>query len=335
MSHDLTLREDGKTEFFSAVTRGWHNLGQLSERKLTAEEAIKEALLDWSVEQTPCYHQTNDGELLQVPNQYVVRRTDTNSPLSIMSDRYVPIQNHEAFSFFDDIIGSGQAVWDTAGSIGGGRKVFMQAELEGKLFLNSNPDDTTVKRILFLTSHDGSKALTGMITPVRVVCQNTLNAALKDHSNCFKVYHRKNYLSYKEEAAKVLELAHAYFDDLQVVMNTLAEQEVSHSFVEGFIGTLMPAEKKEDGSVAKRTESRRTLLTDLFANGQGNNGRTKWDLYNAVTEYVDHHSAGRIGEARMARSEALANVEAEARFERAILGSGATMKQRALDLLLN
>jgi hypothetical protein len=156
---------------------------------------------------------------------------------------------------------------------------------------------------------------------------------LKDHSNCFKVYHRKNYLSYKEEAAKVLELAHAYFDDLQVVMDSLAEQEVSRSFVEGFIGTLMPAEKKDDGSVAKRTESRRTLLTDLFSNGQGNNGRTKWDLYNAVTEYVDHHSAGRIGEARLAKSGG--NAEAESRFERAILGSGAGLKQRALDLLLN
>jgi phage/plasmid-like protein (TIGR03299 family) len=333
MSHDLTLREDGRTEFFSAVTRGWHNLGQLSDQKLTAEQAIKEALLDWTVEQSPVYHQTNQGELLQVPNQYVIRRTDTNAPLSIMSDRYVPIQNHEAFGFFDDIIGSGQAVWDTAGSIAGGRKVFMQAELEGKLFLKSNPDDVTVKRVLFLTSHDGSKALTGMITPVRVVCQNTLNAALKSHSNCFKVYHRKNYLSYKEEAAKVLELAHAYFDDLQVVMDSLDEQEVSHSFVEGFINTLMPAEKKEDGSVAKRTESRRTLLTDLFSNGQGNNGRTKWDLYNAVTEYVDHHSAGRIGEARLAKSGG--NAEAESRFERAILGSGAGLKQRALDLLLN
>lgn len=332
MAHNLTIREDGRTEFFSAVTRGWHNLGQLSDRKLTAEEAIKESLLDWGVVQAPVYHQVGE-DWEQIPNQFVVRRTDTNAPLSIMSDRYVPIQNSEAFGFFDDIIGAGQAVWDTAGSIAGGRKVFMQAELEGKLFLKSNPDDVTVKRILFLTSHDGSKALTGMITPVRVVCQNTLNAALKSHSNCFKVYHRKNYMAYKEEAAKVLELAHAYFDDLQVVMDTLSDQEVTRSYVEGFINTLMPAERNDKGEIAKRTSDRRSQIETLFQEGAGNNGRTKWDLYNAVTEYVDHHSAGRIGDARKSRSDG--NVEAEARFERALLGSGANLKQKALDILLN
>jgi len=331
MSHDLTIRENGDVEFFSAVTKGWHQLGQTTEAKVTASEAIKVAKLDWEVEQVPCLHQGNDGELLQVPDNYIVRRKDTLAPLSVMSARYTPIQNQEVFDFADSIIGEGQAVWDTAGSLAGGRKIFMQVELEGKLFLNSNPDDTTVKRVLFVSSHDGSKALQGMITPVRVVCQNTLNAALGNRSNTFKVFHRKNYQSKKDEAAKVLELAHAYYEDLQVVMNDLAEQEVTASYVEGFLCTLLPANKEE---VPTRTENRRNELTNLFQNGRGNFGRTKWDLYNAVTEFVDHHSVGRLSSTRTMRSEASDNIEAETRFERAILGSGAVLKQRALDLLL-
>jgi phage/plasmid-like protein (TIGR03299 family) len=332
MAHDLTIRENGDVEFFSAVTKGWHQLGQTTEAKVTAAEAIKVAKLDWEVEQVPCLHQGIDGELLQVPDNYIVRRKDTLAPLSVMSSRYTPIQNQEVFDFADSIIGEGQAVWDTAGSLAGGRKIFMQVELEGKLFLNSNPDDTTVKKILFISSHDGSKALQGMITPYRVVCQNSMNAALRNHTNAFKVFHRKNYQSKKDEAAKVLELAHAYFDDLQVVMNQLAESEVTTSYVDGFIGALLPASREE---VPTRTENRRNELVNLFQNGRGNNGRTKWDLFNAVTEYVDHHSVGRLSTTRTLRSEASDNIEAETRFERAILGSGALLKQRAMDLLLN
>lgn len=329
MAHELTTNEKGETEFFSAVTKGWHKLGQTSDRQLTAEEAIKESRLDWTVEQVPVYHEAQ-GEMIEVPDQYCVRRTDNYKALSIMTKRYQVIQNHETFAFADDIVGSGQAVWDTAGSISGGRVVFMQVELPGRLFLKSNPDDQTVKKVLFVNSHDGSKALMGMITPVRVVCQNTLNAALGSKSNQFKVYHRKNFQSRKDEAAKVLGLASAFYDDLQFVMDTLAEQKVTHSYVEGFVNALMPATKEE---VSTRTENRRTQITNLFQNGRGNNGETKWDLFNAVTEYVDHHSVGRVTETRLDRSDALADIESEARFERAILGSGATLKQKALALL--
>jgi phage/plasmid-like protein (TIGR03299 family) len=336
MAHELTTREDGRTEFFSAVTRGWHQLGQLSERQLTAKEAIKEALLDWEVEQVPVFHRNPmTDELMEVPDQFLVRRNDNFNPLAIMSSRYTPIQNLEAFSFFDEIIGSGRAVWDTAGSLQGGRKVFMQAELEGKLFLNSNPDDTTVKKVLFFTSHDGSKALTGMITGIRTVCMNTLNAAIRNHTNCFKIYHRKNFSEKKNEAAKVLGFANAFYDDLQTVMNVLAEQEVSKSYVEGFVNALVPAElNKETGRISTRTENRRNDIETLFSSGKGNNGRTKWDLFNAVTEYVDHHSGGRLTEARKNRTEDGMDVENEARFERALIGAGALMKQKAMDLLI-
>ena len=337
MAHNLTKREDGSYEFVSAVTRGWHDLGQLSEKKMTAAEAITMSKLNWPVEQVPIFHEVtnehDESESLVIPDHYLVRRGDNKRPLGVMSSKYQMIQNTEMFGFVDKMIGSGQAAWDTAGSLAGGRVVFMQVELEGRLFLKSNPRDETIKRVLFFNSHDGSKALTGMITPVRVVCQNTLNAALGSHSNSFKIKHTKNYENKMDYAAKILGLASAYFDDLQAVMDTLDAKKVDESYAEGFVQALFPAEDK--AKTPARTTSRREEIMNLFSNGMGNNGRTGWDLYNAVTEYVDHHSAGRMTSTRMDKSEALADVEREARFERAIFGSGATLKQKALDLLLN
>ena len=337
MSHDITKRADGSYEFVSAVTRGWHDLGQLSDKKMTAAEAMTMAQLAWKVEQVEVLHQViaEDGEteLHTIPDHYLVRREDNKRALGVMSSKYQMIQNTEMFGFVDKMIGSGKAAWDTAGSLAGGRVVFMQIELEGRLFLKSNPNDQTIKRVLFFNSHDGSKALTGMITPVRVVCQNTLNAALGSHSNCFKIKHTKNYSDKMDYAAKILGLADAYFSDLQAVMDTLDAKQVDLNYAKGFVDALFPAEDKD--KVPARTTSRRDEVLSLFSGGMGNNGRTGWDLYNSVTEYVDHHSAGRMTSTRLDKSEALANVEQEARFERAIFGSGATLKQKALDLLLN
>ena len=336
MAHNLTKRADGSYEFVSAVTKGWHDLGQLSDKKMTSAEAMTMAQLAWKVEQVDVLHQVTaeDGEteLHSIPDHYLDRREDNKRALGVMSSKYQMIQNTEMFGFVDKMIGSGQAVWDTAGSLAGGRVVFMQIELEGRLFLKSNPQDQTIKRVLFFNSHDGSKALTGMITPVRVVCQNTLNAALGSHSNSFKIKHTKNYDRKMDHAAKILGLANAYFDDLQTVMDTLDSKRVDLSYARGFVDALFPSAKEE---IAKRTESRRDEVFSLFSGGMGNNGETAWDLYNAVTEYVDHHSAGRMTATRLDKSEALANVEQEARFERAIFGSGAVLKQKALDLLLN
>lgn len=336
MSHDLTQREDGSTEFFSAVTRGWHNLGQLTDRKQTAEEAIVISKLDWEVEQVPIFHEVelSDGttENHVIPDKVLVRRTDNNRAMGVVSPTYQMIQNRDAFGFLDKMIGEGQAVWDTAGSISGGRVVFMQVELEGRLFLKSNPNDQTIKRVLFFNSHDGSKALTGMITPIRVVCQNTLNAALGNHSNCFKIKHTKNYENKIDHAAKILGLANSYFDDLQAVMDQLDSKLVDKAYAHGFVETLFPSVEVK---VPARTQDRREQVINLFSTGMGNNGRSQWDLYNAVTEYVDHHSAGRMTSTRLDKSDVSANVEQEARFERAIFGSGAALKQKALDLLLN
>ena len=159
MSANLTIN-NGQAEMFSGNNIiPWHKQGTVVEGLLTAAEAIEAAHLDWEVEKVPLYYGESKAEY---PKMVCVRRTDNNVPLSITNNTYTLIQNKEAFVFFDEIIGSVQAVYDTAGSIKNGAVVWLQASVPGNLFVKSRPDDTVEKRILFITSHNREFALTAM-----------------------------------------------------------------------------------------------------------------------------------------------------------------------------
>lgn len=331
MAHNLT-ETNGVVEFVSGRNKvAWHGLGQVVEGLMTSQEAIEKASLNWAVEGVPCCMETPEG-LQFVENHTIIRRADTLKPFAVMSDSYRIIQNSEAFEFADSIVKEEGAYYDTAGSIDGGAKVFMTMLLPSKLYVNG--DDTIEKYLLLTNSHNGTSALMAMITPVRVVCQNTLNAALRNNTNMFKVRHTKNFMDKAKEGARVLGLANAYYDDLQFALDSLAKEEVSKSYVEQFINTLVPSDEEKD-KVAKQTTTKRDIITDLFYNGTGNNGRTKWDLFNAVTEYVDHRSRGRETTVSKYRSDIDANISDEQRFKRAMFGQGSRLKQEAFDLLLN
>lgn len=330
MSHDLTIRKNGRAEMFSGNNiTPWHGLGTVVEGKLTAAAAIEAAGLDWEVEQVPVYA---GSEYTEVPNQFCIRRKDNNLPLAILGSRYCPIQNSEAFEFFDEIIGHGQAYYETAGSLRGGKRIWIMATLPGKLFLETKPEDETEKKVLLYTAHDGTAGIWMQLIGNRVVCQNTLSVALRTATNQIKVRHTKNYKQRIDVAAKAIGMAHAYFDDLQHVMNVLSKQQMSKSEAESFVEKLIPTSKEEPST---RTANKRVEVLNLFQSGVGNAGRTAYDMLNAVTELVDHHNDGRITKVRTAQAGA-DNVKAENRFERNILGTGTgTMfKQRATNMLM-
>lgn len=332
MAHNLT-ETNGVVEFVSGRNKvAWHGLGQVVNGLMTSKEAIVQSHLDWEVEGVPACMETPNG-LQFIDNHTVIRRKDTLKAFAIMSDSYRFIQNSEAFEFADSIVQEEGAFYDTAGSIDGGAKVFMTMLLPNKLFVNGNSNDAIEKYLLLTNSHNGTSALMAMITPVRVVCQNTLNAALRNNTNMFKVRHTKNFMDKAREGARVLGLANSYYDDLQYVINQLDKEEISKSYVEQFIATIVPSDDSD--KIAKQTTTKRDIITDLYYNGTGNNGRTKWDLYNAITEYVDHKSRGRETTVSKYRSDADANISDEQRFKRAMFGQGSRLKQEAFDLLLN
>lgn len=318
MAHDLTIT-NGKVEMFSGSgIRPWHGLGTIVEGLLTAKEAIGAAGLDWPVVKEPVY--TKEG--YKIEGYRAILRQDKRQGLGIVGTRYEPIQNQEAFSFFDEIIGEGQAIYDTAGSLDEGRRVWIMAKVKGELFLKNRPEDKTEKMVLLYNSHDGSGCLTMQIVATRVVCANTLSVALQEKSNEIKIRHTLNWKNRKDAAMKILGLVNGYYDDLQTVMDSLSEQKMDSQGMSAFVERLLP--RKEDGELSYANQEAASRITTLFRHGKGNRGETRWDALNAVTEFVDHDKALR-------QSKTVS--ENEKRFTDSTFGGGAYLKKQAFALL--
>lgn len=317
MSHDITIREDGTAEVFTGSnTPAWHGLGVTVQGLLTSREAIQAAHLDWRVDLREVFV---DGKPLEDYKATV--RADNNFPLAVVGKKYSVIQNQDSFEFFDEVVGGGKAIYDTAGSLGGGKRVWIMAKLNGTMFVAGRPDDAIEKMVLLYTTHDGSGALTMQIVATRVVCANTLSIALKGATNKIAIRHTKNYQAKVNEAARALSLCEAYYSDLQGLIDLLESKPMNQGEMVKFTETLIPS--RED-KIPTRTLNVRAKLVDLFDHGKGNRGRTRFDALNSVTEFVDHHRTTRdTGDGK-----------AENRFESAIFGSGAQLKHRAVDLLV-
>jgi phage/plasmid-like protein (TIGR03299 family) len=324
------VTQEGKqvAEMFSG--RGiipWHGQGTVVKGLLTAKEAIEAAHLEWEVEKRPVYtekwveNENEERKLVTVPisNHKSIVRKDNDYPLAVVKDRYNIIQNSECFDFFDSVVGEGQAIYDTAGSLKNGRVVWIMAKLSGQLFIKNNPEDRIDKNILLVTSHNSTFSLMMQHVSTRVVCWNTLSAALRNCTNQVKIRHTKTYEKKIETAQKALQLTVAYYDNLQEVINLLSDKKMDKREMEDFTRKLFPVKDEED--VPKQTETVRSTVQDLFVNGRGNLGRSRWDAMNSVTEFVDHHRGIRG--------------ESTSRFESGLLGSGNNLKNRAFELLVS
>src|SRR5690606_31055111 len=199
MAHNINFNEQtGRHSFFSVQQKAWHGLGQIVEQYPTSEEAIVDAGLDDVVINCPLFTQGRtmsigeNGELIEandilVPNSFATLRTDTNTPLGVVGKDYHLVQNREAFNFFDAIVGGGEGIlYETAGALGNGERIFITAKLPDYIRVG-NGDDVTEKYIFLTTSHDGSGSITAAFTPIRIVCQNTLNASLRSMTNVVRI----------------------------------------------------------------------------------------------------------------------------------------------------
>lgn len=283
-----------------------------NETLLTAKETIVKAGLDWTLEGKPIHV---DGR--EVEGYQAVTRLDNNQVLSVMSGRYNIIQNVEAFDFFDSVVGEGQAIYDQVGSANSGRKVWIMAKLNAKLFIDTRPDDVSERNVMLVNSHDGSNSLLMMFVAKRLVCNNQLAATIQNAKVKASIRHTKNYKVKREQVQEILKLSNAYFDKLGEVLSYLDRQNVNEAVVDKFVAELFPV--KDENEDNTRTVNMRNKVIDLFENGKGNQGRTKFDLLQGVTEYVDHH--------RSIRDE-------DSRLVNGLLGSGQMLKERAFELLM-
>lgn len=232
---------------FSVREKPWHGLGVVVEEAPSSEDALRLAGLDWRVVQKSLY--TNSG--LVDGYKANVRESD-NTVLGVVTDRYKVVQNTEAFAFTDNLLGEG-VKYETAGSLQGGKKVWILARLPREYIMSG---ERITPYLVFSNTHDGSGAVKVAITPVRVVCNNTLNLALSTANRCFSMVHTGDIKGKIDEAKQTLFMADEYMEALG------NEFERSYDDIESFI--------RDENDRYLQLRERRELIYQERLNKNGN-----------------------------------------------------------------
>lgn len=266
----------------------WHRLGKRFDNAMTAEEAMEGAGLGYIVtKENLCLE--NTGERV---NAYATYNNDNKKILGFVGGNYEVIQNSKAFQFFDVLTEKGMAIYETAGALGDGEKVWLLAKLP-KSF-SPVAGDLIEQYCMLTTSHDGSTPCQVGFTPIRVVCQNTLNIALKQTTNIVKVRHTMNADVRLEEAARIIKSMNDYFEQMGEQCHVLANFEIDDDYINDYINGLF----MNESDVAEKGPGRaiRQKKIDMFRN-RLTNGRgvdlpgvvgTAWWCLNAAVEIADY-----------------------------------------------
>ena len=304
MAHDLES-QNGKASFASFREPAWHGLGTVfTEEKNTTEMLEAANLNGWNV-------RLQDMEIPSTLTsdksyQYVLRTNPTNNTqtdvLGIVGERYVPLQNEDLFSFGDNILDGGGR-WETAGAIKGGRVVFGSLALERETILDPTGVADKVKTYLLInTSHDGSIAIQASITPVRVVCANTLNLALNQKKKkngvkqSFKIRHTQTAEGKIQIARETLGMANAYMDEFDIMAKAMIEKEVSAKQFNDIILSAYAKPDKDTKGAVKKWENKVDIINDIYT-GEFNGmiAGNAWGAFNALTERLDWYRSARGG----------------------------------------
>jgi phage/plasmid-like protein (TIGR03299 family) len=294
----------------------WHELGVVTPKDLVNAQEIIEAIgFDFKVEKRP-----NQTHLMVAGRPQVVTLRDSFSTVRVNKDGsesvlcgrvgrdYTPIQNTAAFGFFDHVVGAGEAIYETAGILKAGRSVFLLAALPEYIKILGSDEDKIKKFVLLANWHDGTSSLLAMFTDVRVVCNNTLNAALRSAVSQVAIRHTASAEERMKEASRTMGLVNQYNKELERAFNSMAVARMSADDLVKYVETLLPMpEKKENEEavselVVGRIKERRELVMKLAEVGHGaqleTTHGTVWGAYNAYTEFVDHASNFRSADTR-------------------------------------
>lgn len=268
---------------FSTREKPWHGLGTIVAEAPASKEALALAGLDWKVIQKKIY--TGDRQRI-TGYRANVRDTD-NKLLGVVSDRYHVVQNEDAFAFTDSLLGEGVR-YETAGSLQSGRRVWMLAKLPNEYIILG---EQISPYLVFCNSHDGSGAIKVAMTPVRVVCSNTLNLALDTAKRCWTAKHTTNIADKLEEAKETLFFAESYMSSLGQEMEALRKEPLSDQKAIEYMNILLPI--KEDMSLQQK-KNIRNLQEDLKhryfdAPDLKDMGKNAYRFINAVSDFATHN----------------------------------------------
>jgi len=260
----------------------WHGLGTMVEEAPNSADALRLAGLDWTVEQKNI--QLCGGS--KVPGYKANVRSSDGKILGVVSDRYRVIQNKEAFEFTDNIIG-GDVRYETAGSLNGGKKIWLLAKLPTTEIVG----DKTEPYLCFSNTHDGSGAVRVCMTPIRVVCNNTLNLALDSAKRAWSVRHTGSLQSKMHEARACLRMADTYMGALAEKASRMANTTVTRDQLNQILDELFPVDEhsteREKQNVKKLRDE---YMVCYFAPDLIKFRDTAWGAYNAMSDMITHNA---------------------------------------------
>jgi phage/plasmid-like protein (TIGR03299 family) len=307
MAHELEIGANGQVAFASLREPAWHNLGTVFQEEVDTQSMLELAhLQDWNVrlEEVPL----PKGFVSDKTNYFVARTNPFDSKqtdvLGVVGERYRVLQNEDLFEFGDALLDGGGR-WETAGSIKGGRQVFGSLALERDVVLDENGVGDKINSYLLVnTSHDGSIAIQASVTPVRVVCANTLNLALgsgvgrnRATKQSFKIRHTQTAQGKVQAAREALGIANAYLDQFSIMANDLIQREITQDKFMEIINTAYPAPDKDSKQIAlTKWANKVSTIEEIYQSDTTNMiAGTAWGALNALTERLDWWRSARGG----------------------------------------
>jgi phage/plasmid-like protein (TIGR03299 family) len=266
-------------------------------------DIVKQAGLDWGVHLTQATYADSLGNVADIPGKFAVVRSDIDHPLGVVGKRYETVNNREALSILDGLIEGGATVTD-AGMYNHGATVFATVDLG---HFDVGGGDVLKRKIRVSTAHDGSGSIKAAMYSWRMICKNGLHGWGRDQS--VSIRHTKNWRNMMAQARRVLGIAEQYFQWFEAQAVKLASTPTWRSEVETMAKNWFNEDTTKGQNAIKQVQ-------ELFVYGKGNNGRTWWDAYNGLTEYVDHYQSPGRSEEKKERSNAV--------------GAGMKLKQTAL-----
>lgn len=347
----------GKVALVVAGKAPWHNLGVNVADALNSADARRLGGLDWQADKTELFYVDATGTKRAQDEAFAIVRRDTGALLGTVGSRYVPIQNEEGFAFLDDVLSEFGAKYESAGSLYGGRKVFMLVRLPGQDFSVNGSDDVQ-SFALFVNPHDGSGVAQCFPTSERVVCANTCRVAVnRDGDKGIRIRHTGNVATKIESAKHALGLAVKGFDGFKANAELLARTQLpdvkqyANDVLDSVLDVsaddaakgpellaslLKPANAEERATMekclARKIERRDSFITDILeryessTNGVNGMRGSAWSAFNSVTEFSDHSTLNRF--------KGSDNTRQSRRFESAISGDGDETKQVAFSMAL-
>lgn len=306
---------------FSRKEVPWHRLGKIIQHEPTIEEAIVAAGLDWKVETQALF--LADGT--KAPSKATVRTSD-NTILGVVGENYQPLQNIDAFKFFNPFLEANQAVLETAGSLRQGKRVWVLAKInKDPLVIVPKADDKVEKYILLAHGHDGLMSVRVGFTPIRVVCANTLAMSINNSgSQLLRVKHTKNLLDNLDKVSEIMNAANASFEATAQQYMALANKDISQADLEKYVKLVFVGPQYEKMEKEGKNPARDVLpkVLNLFETGLGNNvlgvRGTYWAAYNAVNEYLGYERGQ----------------DEQVRLDKMWFGDSANLNKKALDTAL-